>query len=280
MKKTFGLLAALSLMMICNSAPCQTIIYQHDFNGSDSEPLYGLSPDIDNSGLGATWVTRTDTGLPGGVGREWYADGHIDTTLELNINGAASLPFEPVAGKKYTLSVRINDVFTVGGDSFSWLGMGYASGHGTGAGGCAEFFCDSFPDQVTGQPWMMHRADTSVHANITALGPGVSGLAGWPTQFVAGGDPVDLRIVLDTTTTLWSAEWLAKAPTDAAYTSIRTDAYATNPTIRSVALGGNFNVGGRVDNFSLTVVPEPGSLLLAGTGLLAMALGTRRRMGK
>jgi hypothetical protein len=169
-----------------------------------------------------------------------------------------------------------------GSEPSSWLGVGYSSGQATGAGACAEFFCDSFPDQNTGQPWMMVRHSNTPHPNQLFMGPSVAGGANWSTPVGGVGGPVDLRLVLDTTTPLWSVDFQAKATADATYTSVGSGTYGTNPTIRSVALGGNFNVGGSADNFSLTVtpgIPEPASLFLAATGAIIMAGFSRRRHG-
>jgi len=275
----FRSLALASLLLATSClANAQGIIYQDDFSGSASTPLYGLSPDVDNNGGGNTWVTRTDTGLPGGLGREWYADGHIDTTLDINVNGAASLAFTPAAGNIYVLSVRFNQVIIDGGESSNWLGVGFASGQATGSGAGAEFFGNDSPTHVTGHPWMMVRASNTPHPNQWFLGPGANAGGAWTTAVGATGGPVDLRIVLDTTTPAWTVDFLAKNPADAGYTNVGSGTYAGNPTIGSVAVGGNFNIGGSIDDFSLTVVPEPGSIALGIAGLVMLTPAARRRL--
>jgi hypothetical protein len=273
--------AAICLLLTAvGMAQAQDIIYQHDFNGSSSEPLHGLAPDIDNSGLGTTWVTRTDTGLPDGSGVRWYADGSLDETLAGN--GAASLAFTPQPGNVYTLTVGFN-AFT-GPDTF-WTAIGYSSGQATGTGGGADFFGNGQPDQVTGQGWMIYRVAGTVHPGQTFLGDnGTNSTAGgenWPTQVVANpGDPVIMRVVLDTTAPIWEAEWLAKTPADVDFTSLRTAPFIVNPTsIAAISIAANEQLDGRLDFLSLTVtpVPEPGTALLAALGLPVVMRGAARR---
>jgi hypothetical protein len=241
------------LLILASATQGQNILYQYDFSGAAATPLHQLTPDVNNNGGGTKWITRTDTGLLGGVGREYYADGHIDTTLDLNVNGSASLGFAPLAGNVYTLTVRVSSIFNTGtGAPFSWLGIGFSAGYATGAGGGAEFFGNGNPDQVLGQPWMMHRTDTSVHPDQRFLGPGVTGGGSWSTAVVAGGDPVDMRIVLNTTPANWTVEWLAKAPAAPTYTSVGTAAFTTNPTIRAITIANNFEIGGTIDSITLT----------------------------
>jgi hypothetical protein len=203
----FGLLLALVA-----SAHCQNILYQHNFSGSAATPLHQLTPDVNNNGGGTRWITRTDTGQLAGIGREYYADGHIDTSIDPGVNGSASLGFAPLAGSIYTLTVRSNAISTVGGgEPYNWLGIGFSSGYATGAGAGAEFFGNGNADQVLGQPWMLLRADNSQFPNQFATGPGVTGIANWPTPVTSGnGSPADLRIVLNTTAANWTVEWLAK----------------------------------------------------------------------
>ncbi len=97
------LISAGLFLALAATAKAQNILYQHDFSGSAATPLHRQFVDIDVNGGGTTWVTRTDTGLISGTGREWYADGHIDTTIDPNVNGSASLGFATIAGNIYTL---------------------------------------------------------------------------------------------------------------------------------------------------------------------------------
>lgn len=265
---------ALTCLLVAGAGAikAQNIIYQHDFNGSASTPLHGLSPDVDNSGLAAAWVTRTDTGLPDGTGVRWFADGSLDETL--SGNGAASLPFSPQAGHVYTLTVGFN-AFS-GPDTF-WTAIGYSTGLATGPGAGADFFGNGQPDQVTGRGWMLYRVAGTVHPGQTFIGvPGsTDGAEAWPTQVVANpGDPVEMRIVLDTTGADWKLEWLARRPSDPEFTSLRTAIYPSAPTdIGAVSIAANEQLDGSLDFLLLTAtpaVPEPNTTLLAALGLPAL----------
>lgn len=81
-----------------------------------------------------------------------------------------------------------------------------------------------------------------------------------------------MSIVLDTQGAAWTAEWFINGG------SVRSETLASNPTgITHVGLGRESGTSASFDNFSLTVVPEPGSLALMGLG--GLCLLKRRRRG-
>ena len=237
----------------------QNVLYQHNFDGSAAAALHTLAPDVNNNGGGTTWVTRTDTGLRSGTGLKWFDDGTISATP--GGSGAASLGFRPIAGNIYTLTARISGI-TSSASPDNWFAMGFASGQATGQGAGAEFYGNpNLPDQLSGQPWMLFRSPASGLTNQTFQGPGTGGGSEWTASSTFTG-AVDMRIVLDTTATQWTAEWFAKAATDANFTSLRgPEAYTTNPNIRSVAMTVVNGVAGMVEGFTLTT---SGSVYTAG----------------
>jgi hypothetical protein len=240
------------LLMPAGMAHGQNILYQHDFSGLATTPLHRQFVDVDNNGGGTTWITRTDTGLPAGTGIKWFDDGSIDAALPGA--GAAALGFSPLPGNIYTLTARFNAIPS--GAPGNWVALGFSSGWATGSGGGAEFFGNGSPSTLTGRPWMIYRnASDGGFPNQVFLGEPnpTGGGANWPTPITTSpGDPVDLRIVLNTTPANWTVEWLAKRPTDGAFTSIHSAAYATNPTIRAVAITALDSVAGSIDSFTLT----------------------------
>lgn len=251
-------LSVTAMLSLATVAEAQNILYQHNFTGSAATPLHRLPVDIDNNGGGNAWTTRTSTGLPSGTGIKYSANGNIDAAI--SGSGAASLGFTPVAGNIYTFTVRFGAITS--GNADFWVAMGYSAGFATGPGAGAEFYGNGNPDNLTGQPWQLYRQPVSTSSNQTFLGPGTTSGVAWPTSVTANrGDPVDLQIVLNTTTPLWSAEWLAKNPTDATYTSLRSTTYTTNPNIRTVAVTSLFTVGAKLDSFSLTT---SGPIYVAG----------------
>lgn len=246
---TKSIVTAALVLTVAATAHAQNVLYQHNFDGSASAPLHSLAPDVNNNGGGTTWVTRTDTGLRSGTGLKWFDDGTISGTP--GGSGAASLGFRPIAGNIYTLSARISGIASSTNPD-NWFAMGFASGQATVSGAPAEFYGADAPDQINGQPWLLFRSPASGLTNQTFLGPSTGGGSEWTASSTFTG-AVDMRIVLNTTAAQWTAEWFAKAATDATYTSLRGPVtYTTNPNIRSVAMTVVDGISGNIDSFSLT----------------------------
>jgi hypothetical protein len=226
----------------------QNVLYQHNFDGAAAALLHGLAPDVNTNGGGTTWVTRTDTGLRSGTGLKWFDDGTISGTP--GGSAAATLGFRPLAGNIYTLSARISNV-TSSTSPDNWMAMGFASGQTSVQGAPAEFYGANSPTEVNGQPWMLFRSGASGLTNQTFLGPSVGGGAEWDGS-ATFSEPVDMRIVLNTTAAAWSVEWLAKPASAGAYNSLRTEIYATNPDIRSIAMTVLDGISANIDSLSLT----------------------------
>lgn len=256
---TRSTLPAALLLTLAGMAQAQNVLYQHNFDGSAAAALHTLAPDVDNNGGGSAWVTRTDTGLRSGTGIKWFDDGTISATP--GGSGAASLGFRPIAGNIYTLTARISGI-TSSTNPDNWFAMGFSSGQATGPGAGAEFYGNpNLPDHLSGQPWMLFRSSASGLTNQTFRGPGTEGGGEWTASSTFTG-AVDMRIVLDTTTPQWTAQWLAKAATDATFTSLRgPEAYTTNPNIRAVAMTVLDGVSGTIESFTLAT---SGSIYTAG----------------
>jgi hypothetical protein len=227
------------------------VIYYDDFSGTSGTDLAGTAPDIRPGS--ETWALGTgDTAVPA---ERWKADGSVLGSSSGGGGAGGILPFTPSAGNVYELSVQLNPTTTDG--SGDWLAMGFLDSAG------------SMP--ATGAPWAFKRGDSGSPAfeTVSLLGPGVSGLASEGVPSGAQPSPTDFRIVLDTTPALWTVEWFIDG------SSVRTDTYASNPSITHVGIFRFESVAGSVDNFQLTQVPEPGTLALVGIGLVAMTY--RRR---
>jgi hypothetical protein len=226
----------------------QNTLYLHDFNGGPGVPLHGAAPDINNTGSTDTWVTRTDTGQVTGIGQLFFADGTINGSSG-GVNGSATLAFIPQSGFTYTLTASFNAVTSTGNN---WVALGFTEGQSSAGSNNPGRFIG--PGGTAGQPWMIYRGTGASQADQTFLGPG-TGLPAvdWSTPVTAShGAPVDLRIILNTSNSIWSAQWQAKNPADATFTTIRNDVYATNPNIGGVGIAiANTDIMTRINSFRL-----------------------------
>ena len=222
-----------------------SVIYYDDFSGDSGANLRNTIPDITVSGN--AWISASTT--------PWSADGSIAES-DTAINRTAYLAFTPEAGKVYTLSLDMNPT----GLKSGWFGLGFL-GSGAAVGG-------SLTESATGaSPWLsMLPAHDSVR---TYAGTGIAGNLNIYSATVPGADwsgMVNVQIVLDTTASQWTAEWLVNGD------SVRTYTYASgNPSISYVGFSRQTSVGGSVDNFELSVIPEPASVglfIIAGAGII------------
>ena len=220
------------------------VIYQDAFSRSGN--LNGSSPDIGSN----PWVASTS-------GTADTTDG----TQVLNQPGhAAFLPFTPANGLVYTLSADLNTSATTN----FWEALGFSDNNNTGT--------NSFhviPGNTVG-PWLLQTGN-GTSPDSTFLGPGTSGQND-PTVASSNTGYANYAIVLNTINpTAWTVAFHRNGslmPGTTTYT------YVTNPTINYVGFG-NSQILGNVDNFMLTVVPEPSGILslIMGLGFI----GTLRR---
>jgi hypothetical protein len=215
-----------------------------------STALNGQALDINNyTGSGAsTWSASTT------ASRQWNADGSIANSGGASANNLSNafLPFEPENDLIYTLTVDLN---ITGGPE--WFAMGFTSTATVDTG----FFSNVTGD---GAPWMLVR---SSGLGVARSGPGTGGaLPTFPT-----GSPKTVSIELDTTNADWVATFTSGSET-------RTHTYTgldISDDINFVSFGRFTNNDGTVDNFSLTVIPEPSAATLLG--LFGMVAVLRRR---
>ena len=245
-----AVLAAAAAGFVCavgfESAHATTIIYSEIFSGSGSTDLNGQAPQIRPG-------TETWNASP-----VFKANG----TAALNADPATGenssfLPFAPIVGQVYTLSASLaQPLANPPPDSQDWWGaIAFTSGSNvnTSVGKDPNF----------ASPWMLYRA-----SGIVRTFTGTGGTGGEDEGTFSGTQT--LSITLDTTAAQWQAEWKVGSST------VRTQSFTTNPTINYVAFG-RAQAGVDFDSFALVVVPEPGTLPLAGLGVAAAALVVRRR---
>ena len=236
--KLAGLSAlALGLMVGTGQQAEASTIYNETFSGLSTTDLNGTAPDTTTGG--EVWSASTD----------WNKDGSTDAAAGSDDN--AFLAFTPTSGNVYTLSATLA---TPSGSS--WAAIGFVEESNTGI---------DFWDNINAAtvPWVLYRSNTNVDSFIGTNG-------NWtPLDEGNHAGPITMSIVLDTQGAAWTAEWFINGG------SVRSETLVSNPTgITHVGLGRESGTTASFDNFSLTVVPEPGSLALLGMGGLLIA---RRR---
>jgi hypothetical protein len=178
----------------------------------------------------------------------WTTDG---TKALTKGDGHAFLPFTPAAGKVYTLSA---DIQTTGADSSKYMAFGFTNGDDLFNAWDTNI---AVADRNAVAWWQKFAVTNSVS---TFLGPDTNG-----GLSVSGGSSGfdNFSVVLDTTEEHWKVRWYLNGQLK------RTGVYAANPEIAFVGMGGF--APGAVDNFSLTVLPEPSGIIIMATGLAALA---------
>jgi hypothetical protein len=234
-----------SFLVCVAGAFAQTTLYFDDFSGSNLADLNGTAPDIRPGS--ETWL----------AGTAWKADG----SAAGGDNQNAFLPFTPVAGRLYTLSVAADPQSA----SDAWFALGFSTA--TSVNGFYAITLDA-------GPWLLLRGERPNFGDgiQTFLGPNTS----QGQNHGADSGFIYLSVVLDTTADDWQVTWRAGD------TTLRQQTYVGgNPAINAIALGKYGSLSVNLANFSLTqsaVVPEPANIALV-VGLLAGAtiLVARRR---
>lgn len=235
--------AAAAVTVFSAAAPAQ--IYFDDFDGDSATDLNGTAPDVRPAD--ENWIAGVDA-------HHWKADG----SKTADGGSTAWLPFTPAAGNIYALSLDVNPDIS---DSNDWFSIGFSETNATGG----------FHTENTVYGWMLNRENDASDSVIqTFQGAGTAGVGSHDLEPDKAGF-VNLSVILDTQPDAWTVEWLVDGQT------IRDPlAFATNPTINYVGMGAWNTATGNVDNFSLSIVPEPSAATLLFLGGLGLASRRRR----
>ncbi len=248
MKSKRTMLLSVLCVLSLTATSFATTVYYDDFSGS-GDPLNGSPVDIG----GQSWA----------AGPAFLDDGSVNTVVAGSPSGnAAWLPFTPESGLIYTLSAEVENDFP------DWIAVGFMPASPPGGDWTATDFSVRHSNNGA-HAWMLLRTHATANDIEAFNGPGTSNPA-FGGDIVPATDPVAVAIVLNTMDTTWTAEYIlnggsqgvfdlpASATTDIGGVGFSRDRYPEAGT------------GGFVDNFELTVVPEPAAVMLLGIGGLAL----------
>ena len=239
---TIKLLSVLTLGAALAHVPVASaqVIYQDNFNRTGD--LNGSTPTVGgNAWSSADWTTDGSAAVPTAAG--WMA----------------ILPFTPATGNVYTLSASMNP--TVPADSSSWFVLGFTNRNAT----------DNWFTATQGSASIAARVSNDEYQDFYFNGPGPAGF-GTVGSYAAGAHLYSITL---NTTALNSANWTVSYSVDGTQV-IAPTALGYTPTINYVGFGSGDATGGTIDNFSLTVVPEPSTYALVVGGIATLLLSRRR----
>ena len=241
-------------------APVATAVtvFQDDFSGAGGA-LNGTTPDTTTGA--AAWE----------AGSTWLDNGVAGTTVASSANGqAAHLDYTPLSGKIYTAEATILNT------NPNWIGFGFLPLNPSGGDWTVTDFSVRHSN-APGYAWMLNRLSTG-NDQEGFLGGGTAGGRPWNGDVVDPNNPVNIKIVLDTTGANWTAEWIINNVSQGAPVAFGA---AGNPGIGGIGFShdrnASANSGGIISDFSLTFVPEPGTIALAGLGLVGLLASRGRR---
>lgn len=261
-------LVTAAVLLMSTSLAMADLVYLDDFDGASSTRLQGTTPDVsvgDN-----TWLADTDFTADGGRGER---SGSMDG------GGNATLAFAPQSGFRYTLDVSLRNV----NGQTQWWGFGFTDRQDRNPTR-EEFNNANFN---LGRAWSIVRGNqtnppSDVIVPNSAYQDGQDIATAWTSFNDADGTSrdIDVRIVLDTSSALWSAQHFARSPLDESFTLVASQPTISNQsTIDAVGFAVSSNIDaidGRIASFQLdaVAVPEPSSLVLfafVGIGCLFRA---------
>lgn len=197
-------------------------------------------------GTGALAANTTETGSGSwGASAGWTRNNGI-ATKAANGDALALLPFTPVSGKVYTLSLEVDPSNSPG--STDWFSLGFLSQPSTNA----ALYTQGSVFPTYGGPWALVRANGNASGNtFQAFSTGTSGTLSSSPAVSGVGTYDTFAVVLDTRNAAWISRYYYNS------TLVGTHNHSTNPTIQSVGFSGFATAKGNVRNFRLATADAP-----------------------
>lgn len=242
-----GVFSVLGFLTLANASvgQAQTTLFFDDFSGSGS-PLNGSTPDI--TVAGEVWE----------AGNTWFDNGVAESPVAGGPDGqAAHLNFTPVGGAIYTAEATITNPNT------NWMAFGFLPDVPAGA---ADWTVQSFAvrhSNAPGYAWALTRNNPNANDQEGFLGGGTAGGQPWNGDVLNSAQPIDFKIILNTTGLNWTAEWFFNGVSQGAPVAYGVEG---NPGIGGIGFShernASANSGATITSFSLTEELEPTALSL------------------
>jgi hypothetical protein len=222
-----------------------TTIFFDDFAGPAGTPLNGTTPDVTTNG--EVWE----------AGATFFDNGLADTPVAAGADGqAAHLGFTPATGFIYTAEA------TVLNTNANWVAFGFLPE--LPPVGVADWTVQNFAvrhSNAPGYAWALTRNHPTANDQEGFLGGGTAGPRPWNGNVVDPTVPVTFKIVLNTTSDNWSAQWFLNNVSQG-------DAVAYgvvgNPGIGGIGFSHEraaaANTGATLQSFTLTQMAPPTTL--------------------
>jgi PEP-CTERM motif len=248
-------LGAASILFMISPPSQGAIIYSQAFDAG--------SP----ASIKATAVSTSSGTLGGTAGATWTANTGFQSngTLSATTRSMALLAFAPTVGEVYELSMTVDNLTS------GFLGIGFAD-NVSFTGGATQvtnndrmitgtavnygmMFLNPFQLSTNGMAYTNYSSGSTT-LDSTLFLPGTVNIAG----------PNTLKIVMDTTAANWTTEYFINN------TSVEFFTHAGALTnIDSVGItAGNATTATTFSDFKLQTIPEPGTALLGGLGVLGL----------